>query len=294
MRKKYRRYYEIANITIQVESDLPISEKTFHPKFKHFEAAGPGKDTIIIRHHFSLPDLNSRNLGKEFYRRPPWAVYKKGDSWIYLGISSIPGDKSLHRVAFFNSDHSLVRIYNDGEEAILKGNANALTLFSTDQLLLAPALAYREGFFLHSCGVNFEGKGLLFAGHSGAGKSTMATMLKGKAEILCDDRIIVRKKENKFKIYGTWSHGDIPDVSANSVPLRAILFLNQSKKNYLTLLKDKKIIARKLLNCLIRPFATFDWWQKSLTVLDNLCDATPCYELYFDKSGKIVNLLEDL
>ncbi len=140
----YRRYYECGGITIQVESDLPITDSTFHPKFKLFEVQGPGKDTIYIRHHFSLPDMDDQTMGQEIYRKPPWAIYKKEDSWIYLGISPIAGNKHLHRVAIFNHDHTRARIYNHGEETFLNGKLHSLTLFPTDQILLARVLADRE------------------------------------------------------------------------------------------------------------------------------------------------------
>jgi len=290
----HRRYYKIADITIQVESDLSINDETFHPKFKHFEIDTAGRDTISIRHHFFLPDLNGQDLGKEFYRKPPWAVYRKGNSWIYLWISPRQGDKSLHRVVVFNSDHSRARIYNDKEETFIKGNLHSLTMFPTDQILLARILADRQGCFLHSCGVNFGGKGLLFVGHSEAGKSTMATMLKGKAEILCDDRIIIRKQPQGFEIYGTWSHGDIPDVSANSAPLRAMMFLERANKNQLILLEDKKEITKRILACLVRPFVTADWWEKTLLLVDKIAQEVPCYALRFDKSGRVVDILRKL
>jgi len=299
--KEHRRYFKIAGVTIQIDSDLPINETTFHPKFKHFEVAGPGEDTISVRHHFSLPDLEGKDLGKELYRKMPWAVYKKDDSWIYLGIPITRGDKNLHRVAVFNSDHTRARIYNKKEEIFLKGNLHSLTLFPTDQILLARILADRQGCYLHSCGVNFEGKGLLFTGHSEAGKSTMATLLKGKAEILCDDRIIVRRQKSEdrsqkteVRIYGTWSHGDVPDVSGNSVPLKAILFLEKSDKNCFTLLKDKEEITKKILDYLIRPLVTADWWDKTLSLVDKIVQEIPCYVLRFDKSGKVVDILRKL
>ena len=292
--KNHRRYFKIADITVQVESDLPINKQTFHPKFKQFEVKGPGEDTISIRHHFSLPDLDSKGLGEERYRKAPWAVFKNNGSWVYLGISPTQGDKSLHRVVTFNADHTRARIYNYNEEIFLKGNLHSLTMFPSDQILLARILADREGFYLHSCGVNFEGKGLLFVGHSEAGKSTMATMLKGKAGILCDDRIIIRKRAEGFRIYGTWSHGDVPDVSANSAPLRAILFLEKSKENKIKLLDDKKEITKRLLSCLIKPFVTVDWWDKTLLVVDKVVKAVPCYILKFDKSPEVVNILRKL
>jgi MoaA/NifB/PqqE/SkfB family radical SAM enzyme len=295
-RKNHLRYFKIADITVRVESDLPIKENTFHPKFKLFAVNGAGEDTISIRHHFSLPDLNRQDLGIEFYRRPPWAIYKKGNSWIYLGISPARGYKGLYCIAVSNSDHSRIEIYNDKEQErnFLRGGLNSLTLFTSDQILLARILAERQGFYLHSCGVNFNGKGLLFTGHSEAGKSTIATILKGRTEILCDDRMIIRKQPQAgFRIYGTWSHGDVPDISSGSVSLRAIMFLEKAQENELILLKDKKEVARRILACLIKPFVTVDWWNKTLLTVEEVIKTIPCYILKFDKSKEVIEVLNN-
>jgi radical SAM protein with 4Fe4S-binding SPASM domain len=307
-KKVHRRFYGIGGLTIQVDSDLPISDETFHPKFKLFETGKPGEDNISIRHHFSLPDLEARDLGKEVYRKPPWAIYKKGDSWIYLGISPVQGDKHLHRVAVFSDDHTRAKIYNPEAKWFLKGSLHSLTLLPTDQILLARILADREGCLLHGCGVNLNGKGLLFVGHSSAGKSTMAAMLKGKAEILCDDRMIIRRQpltanrspltanrepHSGFRIYGTWSHGDVPDVSANPAPLNAILFLEKAGENQLIPINDKKETAKRLLDCLIRPLVTIEWWEKELRLIEKIVEEVPCYTLRFEISGRIAGVLED-
>jgi len=299
--KNHRRYYRIADITMQVDSDLPITDSTFHPKFKAFEVSGPDRDIVTIRHHFSLPELKEKDLGIEVYRKAPWAVYKKGSSWVYLGISPRDEDKRFHRVVVFNHNHTHARIYNDKdrEGTFLKGNLHSLTLFPSDQILLARVLADRGGFYLHSCGVNFGGKGLLFVGHSEAGKSTIANILKGKAEILCDDRIIIRRQKtedrgqnNGFKIYGTWSHGDVPEVSANSAALEAIMFLEKADKNLAIPLHNKKEITKRLLSCLIKPFVTVDWWDKTLALIEKISNEVPCYVLEFDKSGQVMEVLE--
>ena len=282
------RYYQCAGITIQVESDLAITDSTFHPKFKLFEVQGPGEDTISIRHHFSLPDINDWDLGEQIYRKPPWAIYKRNNSWLYLGISPTAENKPLHRVVIFNHDHTKAEIYNPHKDIFYKGNLHALTLFPTDQILLARLLADREGCYLHSAGVILEGNGLIFAGHSETGKSTIVTMLKDKAEILCDDRMIVRRWENGFKIHGNWSHGDVPEVSADSAPLRAIMFLEQASKNRLIPLNDKKAVVKKLLACLIKPLVTADWWEKMLTLVGKMAKEVPCYTLQFDKSGEVL------
>jgi hypothetical protein len=292
----HRRYYQIAGITIRVESELPISHTTFGPRFKPFETDKPGKDTITLRHHFMLPEVRGQEFGEEVYRKPPWAIYRKGNSWIYVGISPDPEDKDMDMVAVFNRDHSHGMIYHSErlKELYTEGNLTALTLFPSDQILLARVLADRGGCYFHAAGAIFDGKGLLFVGHSDAGKSTTANMLNGKAEILCDDRIIVRAGPEGLRIYGTWSHGDVPNVSASSAPLKAILFLEQSKHNRLIAIEDKKEIATKLPTYMIKPLETRDWWEKMLDLTQRIAGSVSCYFLEFDKSGGVIDLLREV
>lgn len=293
-KKNHCRYFTIADITIQVESDVPIQDTTFHSKFKAFEVDSPGEDTISVRHHFVLPDVEGKSLGVECYRSAPWAIYKNNGSWIYLGILPEPSDKKFHCVVTSNTEHTRTCIYHDKDETFRKGGLQVLTINPSDQILLARVLADRQACYLHSCGVDMGGKGLLFVGHSEAGKSTMATMLKGKAEILCDDRMIIRNWPQGFKMYGTWSHGDVPDISAGSAPLKAILFLEKADENKLVGIHDKKDITKRLLSCVIKPFVTTDWWEKTLVVIEKLVDQAPCYVLKFDKSGHVAKLLKEL
>jgi MoaA/NifB/PqqE/SkfB family radical SAM enzyme len=290
----HRRYYGIAGITVKVESDLPFTESTFDPKFEPFRMEKPGDDVISIRHHFSLPRLNNQDLGTEVYRRPPWAIYRNGSSWIYIGIPPQDGEQKIDRLAVINDSHTCARIYGPDEKLFRQGRLSSLTMFPSDQILLARVLADREGCYIHSSGVKMDGKGLLFVGHSEAGKSTTVKMLKGKAEILCDDRIIVRKMAEGFRIFGTWSHGDVPDVSAASAPLRAILFLKQSRDNRIVPVDDTKESVQNLLACLVKPLETTDWWEKTLSFIESLVKGVPCYTMHFTRSGEIIESLRSL
>lgn len=148
---------------------------------------------------------------------------------------------------------------------------------------------------MHSCGLVWNDKGLLFVGHSEAGKSTTSRMLQQHgAEILCDDRIIIRKKADGFRIYGTWSHGDVPNISPQNVPLHALFFLEQSKDNQLIKLDDRKEIVKRLLACLIKPLVTADWWEKELELIAMIAQDVPCYRMLFDKSGTIVDSIREV
>ncbi|OPY42686.1 MAG: hypothetical protein A4E42_01560 [Methanoregulaceae archaeon PtaU1.Bin222] len=125
------------------------------------------------------------------------------------------------------------------------------------------------------------------------------TLLKNKAqargnrshlevEILCDDRNIIRHENGEWYVHGTWSHGDVPDVSGASAPLRAILFLKQDTRNEITPLMDQNEIFRRLLATLIRPMVTTEWWQKEIDILERIVAEVPCFQMHFNRSGAIV------
>lgn len=293
---RHRRYFQIAGITIRVESDLPMDQLPFAEALQPFEVQGPGSDMVTLRHVFELPDVAERDLGVPLYRKAPWTIYRKGDSFIYLGMSQDLEPAESNRVAVFDSDfgHGIIYSSPRQESRIRREGFPSLTLFPTDQILVAQLLAARHGCYLHAAGAIMENQGLLFVGHSGAGKSTASLMLRGQAEILCDDRIIVRRWPEGFKIHGTWSHGDVLDVSPNSAPLKAILFLQKSVDNRLERLRKNEVILRRLLATLIKPLGTRDWWEHTLELMEQIVDAVPCYEMQFDESGKIVSYLKEL
>lgn len=74
----------------------------------------------------------------------------------------------------------------------------------------------------------------------------MVKMLKDQAEILCDDRNIIRKWPDGYRVHGTWSHGEVPLVSPASAPLKAIFFLVKSNKNKIVPVKEKKESIKKI------------------------------------------------
>ena len=295
-----RRYYEIAGITVQVESDLPFKDDTFDVKFEGFRRDAPGLDTVVIRHHFGLPEEERKQGGEEVYRKPPWAIYRTSEGWVYEGIAPEPDDPSLHRVAVFEADHSRGVLYNPDSAAQWwsDGGLGSLTMFPSDQIWLAQLLADRDACYLHSGGLMVDGQGFLFVGHSDAGKSTTMELVKRelgeRAEILCDDRNIVRRWPDGFRVHGTWSHGDVPDVSSSGPALRAILFLEQSRSNEIVPLTDRKLVWQRLLATLIRPMVTADWWHKEMDVLERIVDEVPFFTMSFDRSGAIVPELEKL
>lgn len=289
--KTHRRFYRIGGITIQLDSDLPFAPDTFASKFRIFETREPGEDTVYLRLHFQIPDLKGKDLGRPLYRKPPHAIYRRKNAWIYLGIPP-EGDRSpIHRLAVFSSDHGRGNIHIDRPDRFTRGGLEALSLFSSDQILLARMLASRGGFSLHAAGVVMEGAGLLFIGPSESGKSTTARLLEKDARILCDEYMIVREWPEGFKIHGTWSHGDFPRVSAGEAPLKGIFFLEKSGENRLDPILGGREVVRRLLPRLLKPLITADWWEDVLGTVERLVRMVPACRMRFDRSGQIAKVL---
>lgn len=288
----HRRRFRVAGLTVDVEADLPITETTFEPKFGPFRTAVDGPADLVLRHHFSLPDLAGEDLGQEVFRQPPWAIYRKGSSWVYVMISPDPADTALHRVMVFNDGHTRGRIYSPSAESFRQGGLDSLALLPSDQLILARALPAFGGVFVHAAGVGMKGQGLVFAGPSEAGKSTIVKLIGERGEVLCDDRVIVRESPGGFRVHGTWNHGEIPRVSPGSAPLRGVFFLRQAGTNRMDRVDDPKAVLRDFLPRLVRPLVSADWWERALAVAEAIVREVPFYDLSFDKSGAIVEVLE--
>jgi hypothetical protein len=233
-------------------------------------------------------------MGRQVYHDLPWTIYRKGNSWIYVGISSEDEKDDPYQIILFNNEHTIADIYNQSPNFYLENKLEALTLFGTDQILLARVLPDKQGCIFHSAGMIIDGNGFLFVGHSGAGKSTIVDLLRTEGEILCDDRNIVRRFPEEWRIFGTWSHGDIPDVSPSSAPLRAIFLLEQAPENRIIPIEDTREIVRKLPFYIVKAFVTADWWDKTLTLVGRLAREVPIYRLRFKKSQSVIEVLKPL
>ncbi|MFQ6066727.1 MAG: hypothetical protein ACE5K3_05570 [bacterium] len=287
----YNLNFKIGGISLSVQSDLPLREKTFAPKFQLFRCNDGESDEVTIYHHPSLPKI--KNWGEKIYHRAPWMIYKTPSHYIYRMF--VDGNNESPLVAIFNNDHTEGHIYKGKNyvNAFKKGNLTSLICFPTDQILFARILADRDGIILHGSGLILKGKGYLFVGHSEAGKSTVVKIFNHHAKILNDDRLIMRKEDGRFYLYGTPWHGEVSLVAPDRVPLKAILFLKQAEDNRVERTEGLEAFKR-LYGCTIKPLVTEKWVKNALDICQALSREVPCYDLYFDRSGEVISVVNQL
>ena len=122
-----------------------------------------------------------------------WALRRERESLFFDVYSPLFGATPIHSL----------RLDGDGRrgEVVLERTHHESSPsvdplgFPLAELLLNQRLARAGGVEFHGCGIRTpEGRGLLFVGHSGDGKTTTAKLWDGRpgVTILSDDRIIVR------------------------------------------------------------------------------------------------------
>jgi len=165
----------------------------------------------------------------------------------------------------------------------------------TAELLMVHYLAQGNGIILHSCGIELGGKGILFVGHSGAGKSTMARLWEdvGSVPILSDDRIIIRKKDGAFWMYGTPWHGEAKFASPHGCPLDKIYFMRHAGKNSIRETGKIEAISR-LLTCSFPPYWDTKGMRFTLDFLTDLGTTIPCRELGFHPDRGIIPFVRSI
>jgi hypothetical protein len=148
------------------------------------------------------------------------------------------------------------------------------------ELLLRTAILFTDGLVLHASGIDDHGQGIVFVGHSGAGKSTQACLWTQEPGVIAmnDDRIAVRVNAQAATCHGTpW--GGTADIARNhAAPLRAIILLEQAPENRIEQLAPA-VAAPLLLARTFLPYWDAPLLHRALANLNMILARTPFFRL---------------
>jgi hypothetical protein len=281
----------IAEIVISIVSEGAFTDFALDDAHTHFASEGEPEVSLCL-HYGKL--TNDYDLGEKIFDSGSiWSFHRRNENYI-LRISYTSENSTPDRIAILNPDFRSGDVYIPDRRSNEPITSDPL-LYPFAELLIINLLSQGRGVLTHSCGIDNNEKGMLFAGESGAGKSTLSNLWKDKkgVTVLSDDRIIVRKMEGRFWIYGTPWHGDAKACSPERAPLEKIFFLKHAKTNKMERIEGINA-ASKLLVC---SFPTF--WDKkgmefTLGFIDELTRELPCYELGFVPDENILDLVKSI
>lgn len=148
---------------------------------------------------------------------------------------------------------------------------------------------------LHSSLIEHEGRGLMFLGPSGIGKTTQAELWNKyrDALIINGDIVFVQETEDGFLGWGTPWHGSSPYCENTSVPVKALVVLKQAPENSIRELTGfEKVTA--VSNSVFYPRWLENGMELCLETLDHLLSALPVYELSCRPDEEAVKLTESI
>jgi hypothetical protein len=261
-----------------IETNCPGEVVIFDSIYAPFSASA--KPDIRVRIHHK--PFKGRKGKKIFDCQPIWSFHRAGKRRFIDMFQEMPG---LQRTLAF-------QVPLDNADLYLKGEPSDPFHGPAMELLMINYLAQGHGLVLHACGVVREDKGILFVGDSGAGKSTMAN-LWAEAEgvdVLSDDRTIVRKKGDEFRMYGTPWHGEGKFGSPGSAKVEKIFFIGHGEENAARDVKGVDATAR-LVVCSFPPYWDPEGMAFSLGFIGELAARVACRELRFRPERGVVEFL---
>lgn len=168
------------------------------------------------------------------------------------------GEECYHfEVTFGDSDASHTMTVDTGfTQADIHLNSSdiyqTIALSSLLHILYSMAILPKGGVMTHASCVTLDGKGYIFLGKSGTGKSTHASLWLQNftgCSLLNDDNPVIRNIDGVINVYGAPWSGKTPCYKKASAPLHGIVRLEQATVNRYIPLTEASAFAGLLPSC---------------------------------------------
>lgn len=239
-------HYTVADfsfaVTLTEERDLDM----LLPSFRSFRSKAPaeGDKLFELVEHASLPareadvllDEDSNDMGHTLLYRTPSGYRIELDY-----------DNGLPHVVEFDEAVADVRAFIRWDDRFAK-----TALSSMLRIVFAQAILPHGAISVHASVVVNDGKGFLFMGKSGTGKSTHSGLWLKHIEgswLLNDDNPMLRLTEGGVRVYGSPWSGKTHCYRNESAPVAGIVRLKQAPRNRFRVCEDIAAFSAVLPGC---------------------------------------------
>ena len=270
-------YYRVAQHTFAFRT--PDDDKqdylpSFAPFICEYEEGTPLLFTLTLDDDF-YPSEKGATIGQFDCGGGDFGVYRLDDG-SYQFLINPPGREycgMLQTNASFTEGIAALR----GNESTRAYAANNCMM-----LLYAFAAADKQTMLFHASVIGHNGKGFLFLGKSGTGKSTHSQQwlkyISGSELINDDNPVVTVTSEGKAIVWGSPWSGKTPCYRNVSAPIGAFVRIKQEKEN-----RIKRDDTLRAFASLLPSVSTMKWDDR---VYNGICDSiallisnVPCYTL---------------
>jgi ABC-type glutathione transport system ATPase component len=149
------------------------------------------------------------------------------------------------------------------------------------QYLVVRALGRLGALVIHASMAIVDGEALVFVGHSGAGKSTIARIAEmAGARIPTDDRTILTFEDGSVRAWGSPWYGSLVRKTPEGAPVRHVFLLQQAKADRIDPLPPAQAV-KELFARLVQPRLDAGEVESALARLEELVQTVPVSILRF-------------
>lgn len=292
----------IGALHFDVVAPMPIDTESLPDSYREFIRSGPCPERQGAIVNVSLtPEFPDLPHGLRLMTDAgPWSMYADG-STRYMVWHRGTGGKPAWYARFSVPRVESVTVHC-GPQELGERNGHACIrdrfAYPLDQVLAMYVLAGAGGALVHAAGLCGEDSGLVCAGRSGAGKSTVSRLwLEAGGGCLSDDRVILwpdgGRDNPAWRIDGTPWPGELGVARNVGRVARGIVLLKNAGDNRLVRLSRRDAFERLL------PVTSLLWFdpemlQGGLSACEGVASALPAYEFGFTRDRRAAESLLSL
>jgi len=179
----------------------------------------------------------------------------------------------------------------EGRKGWVRQTANPYSIDCVLRILHSLILASEGGFLVHAASAIRNDRAFLFAGVSGAGKTTISRLAPSDVDLLTDEISYVRLGPQGYDAFGTPFAGELGRIGANlHTQLKAVYLLVQGAEN-----KVEPVSELEALQAFLRSVLFFAHEEELVEkVFQSACDfvsRVPVYRLVFLPNAKVWELI---
>lgn len=244
--RKHFLIFPLANLRLKIQGEKNILQqikKNYATYLQNFNNSSQTDFTLTVKQQSAFPEkLHHLKISQ----KNEIILIKHNDLTAYLNFNSLQGETTFYNIKY--SFDSLLRIF--------------FSIF----------LIKNNGFLLHSAGIKYKNKVLIFFGPSEAGKTTISSTVP-KNLVLSDEIIALQKIKDKWLAFSTPFFGELKGKGfLYKGKLAALFYLCKDTKNKINLINNKqaaKFLLQNIINFSNDKTIIFNYLQLVEDLINN-------------------------